>query len=69
MKTVKEVKKVAIIKFYEDSGRKSWLIQESFDGEIPNKNSHDVLNREGFYELQSVIQDYLEKGFTIEISK
>jgi hypothetical protein len=63
-----QVKKVAHITYTDDyGGLRAWLIQESYDGKISDPYSHKVLSREYFSDLQEVIQDYLQKGFAIEI--
>ena len=63
-----QVKKIAHITYTEDyGGLRAWLIQESFDGKIYPTYEHWVLKREYFNKLQKTIQDYLEKGFEIEI--
>lgn len=60
--------KKAIIKFEKDyDGGLAWLIQESYDNVISDPFSRKVLRREYFDNLQEVVQDYLEKGFTVEI--
>ena len=65
-----ENQKLAIIKLNNDyGGVKAWLIQESINGKIANRNSHKVLKREYFGELQNVIMEYLSIGFKVEISQ
>ena len=62
------MKKIAHITYTNDyGGVRAWLIQESYDGKISDPYSHKVLKREYFSDLQEVIEDYLQKSFTIEI--
>jgi hypothetical protein len=63
------IKKVAVIKFNDNyGGLKAWTIQEAYNGNIGDPHSHKVLKREYFNQLQDVIQEYLSKGFSVEIS-
>ena len=65
---VKEVSNVVIIKLDKDyGGLKAWTIQESYNGVIPDENSHKILKREYFGKLQEVIMNYLSEGFKVEI--
>lgn len=67
MKT--EVKKVAVIKLVKDyGGVRAWAIQESYNGVIADPNSHKILKREYFNELQNVVMDYLDDGYEVVIS-
>jgi len=67
MKT--EVKRVAVIKLVKDyGGVRAWTIQESYNGVIADPNSHKVLKREYFRELQNVVMDYLDEGYEVVIS-
>ncbi len=64
-----KVKKIAHITYTKNYGNKrnrAWVIQESFNGETDSFIK--VLKREYFNDLQEVIQEYLERGFTIEIT-
>jgi len=64
---IKKVEKVAIIKLDKDYNRglRAWVIQESYDGEIPIRKK--VMKREYFDNLQEKIMDYLSEGFKVEI--
>ena len=66
---IKKVEKVAIIKLDKDYNRglRAWVIQESYDGEIPNPIRQKILKREYFGKLQEVIMNYLSDGFKVEI--
>ena len=66
---IKKVEKVAIIKLDKDYNRglRAWVIQESYDGEIPNPIRQKVMKREYFDNLQEKIMDYLSEGFKVEI--
>ena len=65
----RQVSKVAIIKLDKDYNRglRAWVIQESYDGEIPNPIRQKILKREYFGKLQEVIMNYLSDGFKVEI--
>jgi len=62
------MEKIAYITYTNDySGIRAWLIQESYNGQLDDLYSHNVLKREYFNDLQEVIQEYLQKGFTVEV--
>tara|TARA_R110000764_G_scaffold36200_3_gene80896 strand:+ start:1841 stop:2074 length:234 start_codon:yes stop_codon:yes gene_type:complete len=64
----KEVNKVVNIKLNKDYGGViAWTFKETFNGLSSDPNSFKVLNREHFNDLQNVIEDYLVKGFSINI--
>jgi hypothetical protein len=64
-----EIKKTAHIYFTNNcggKGTKAWVIKESYNGEMSMQMDR-IAKREFFIELHTIVLDYLERGYQIEI--